>query len=208
MQVERAAAAVAVLLGAALLAASLRTVPAALHRHAAQAALARIAAAPAPAPERARDVGRLAHHAEATLAWRGTPGDLRRRAAAARARGADSRARGMLVRSLRRAPADAVAWTRLAALRHRAGHLTGSAAALARALRAAPSMRHLAPLRAALILRLWPRLQGRTRPRVRHRQLRIAAAAAPQQLHALAAHTGRRAVLKAATAEPVRHPRR
>lgn len=203
MRAERLAGVVAVLLGAALIAASLRLVPAALHREAARAAFDRIVAAETAQP---RVATALVRHSAAALAQHGKPGDRRRLAAAAQVRGDTRRARRLLRATLRQAPADAVAWTRLAALRYWGGDKAAGAAALVRALHTAPAMRRFAAVRAELVLRLWPRLADRRETRrLALRQLQLAAEAMPQRLRKVARGIGRSALISAAVAGPRRH---
>jgi len=192
---SRIAAVGAVLLGVALIGASLRLVPAALHRHAAGASLDRVTAAARPAE---RDLAALTRHGRRAVTLASRPVDTRRLALAARARGRPDRAVRHLTATVRRAPGDAVAWTRLAALRHRLGDRRAGLAALVRALRAAPSMRHLAPVRAELILRRWPAVSARVSVAVLERQIRLAHERAPDPLARVARATGRTWLLTAA----------
>jgi len=97
--------------------------------------------------------------------------------------------------ALARAPADPVAWTRLALVRHRLGRAPDAvAAALGLALRTGPRVAHLAPLRGELALRYWPHLKPPARRRARV-QIRLAWRQAPSALRRAAAATGREAVL-------------
>lgn len=185
------------LLGAVLIAASLRLVPAALHREAARAANARVIHAERP---NAAEMTWLARQSRAARRRAGRPADGRRLALVAARRGDLGRAERLLTRTLRHAPGDAVAWTRLAAVRADLGRRQASAAALTRALRAAPSMRHLAGVRAALILTLWPEVRPRVPDAILHRHIRLAAAAAPQRIARIAARTGRSRLVSRARA--------
>jgi hypothetical protein len=191
------------LLGVALIGASLRLVPAALHRHAARTAVDRV-----PAAGRAADaeIAAMVRHSRRALALTGDPGDLRRLALAAHAREKSRKAVALLVETVRRAPGDAVAWTRLAALYHRMAMPGASVDALDQALRAAPSMRHLAPVRAELILRRWPDISTRAPLEVLERQIRFGSAATPDLIGRVADATQRRWLLKAARADGIRRP--
>jgi hypothetical protein len=200
---SRLAGAIAVLLGVALIAAGLRLVPAALHRHAAGARLDRVAAADAPGRA---DLAALTRHSRRALALAGRPVDTRRLALAAQARERPDRAVRHLTATVRRAPGDAVAWTRLAALRHRLGDRGASLAALVQALGAAPSMRHLAPVRAELILRRWPDVSARVPVAVLERQIRLAHERAPDVLARVAEGTGRTWLVRAARTGGIPRP--
>ena len=185
------------LIGVALIAASLRLVPAGLHRHAARAAAERVTD---DKRSTEADLDALARHSRRALALAGHPGDTRRLALVAGAHGQPARVRALLMDAVRRAPDDAIAWTRLAALHHRHGRPENSADALVQALRAAPSMRHLAPVRAELILRHWPAVSARAPVAVLERQIRLGADAAPDPIARVADATGRSWLLSAARA--------
>jgi tetratricopeptide (TPR) repeat protein len=190
----RLGGAASILAGLVLAATALPLVPASLHRLAADAALHE-AAEQDTLSRRNAALDRAETEIRSALSWRGTPEDLRRLALIAQHRGARDEARRLLAATLRHAPADPVAWTRLAALRDEAGDATGSVAALTRALAVAPAARHLAVARAALILRHWPRMRERVAASRLRVQLRLALRQDTAILSRIARADGREAVL-------------
>ena len=173
--------------------------PAALYRGAAEPPGRSESASPPP--------DRVAALSRAAIRWHGSATDLRRLARVAQAENRVAAARRLLSAALRRTPGDDVAWTRLAVLRHTANAPNASADALAMALRVAPGTRHLADVRAELILRNWPAIRRRVDSGRLHRHLRLAASATESgHLRRVARSTGREAVLRTALAAHARPP--
>jgi hypothetical protein len=158
---NRLAGAIAVLLGAGLLALALPVAGAALTRLPGDAVLADLRAGEVRG---SGDLTRLAESRRRAADWRRDPRDAAERAFAqlllAERAGVQGRARlraaeRALTAALRAAPADPYAWTRLALVRWRLDRPAASVrAALEAARRTGPNSVRLSPLRRALTARL------------------------------------------------------